>query len=83
MRKPSFVQASLTVVLSMLLAFPAPLWSQAVGQPGQHAGKVSALVPTGESDSHRPIDYRNSGNAGALGGHGNYRASFAGARGAG
>ena len=46
MRKPSFVQASLTVVLSMLLAFPAPLWSQAVGQPGQHAGKVSALVPT-------------------------------------
>jgi hypothetical protein len=41
MRNPSFAKLSLTVVMSLLLAFPAQVWPQAV----QHAGKISAMVP--------------------------------------
>ena len=42
MRKSAIVQPSLAIVLTLLLVFPVPMWPQV---PGQHAGKVSALIP--------------------------------------
>ena len=58
MREPSVSKASLTVVLSLLLIFPAQVWPQATTQ--QHAGKVSAMIPavnlirTGQSLTAQP-----------------------------
>ena len=42
MRKSAVVQPSLAIVLTLLLVFPVQVWPQV---PGQHAGKVSALIP--------------------------------------
>ena len=42
MRKSAIVQPSLAIVLTLLLVFPVQVWPQV---PGQHAGKVSALIP--------------------------------------
>jgi ferric-dicitrate binding protein FerR (iron transport regulator) len=42
MRNLAIVKSSVAAGLSLLLAFPAPVWPQAAGQ---HAGKVSALIP--------------------------------------
>jgi hypothetical protein len=42
MRQPRLVQPSLTILLSLLLAFPLQVWPQTMGQ---HAGKVSAVIP--------------------------------------
>jgi len=42
MRKSAIAQPSLAIVLTLLLVFPVQVWPQV---PGQHAGKVSALIP--------------------------------------